>query len=511
MQLHSPINEATDQHKTSISSTQDVGLVGSQQAADQCRNLHQRNELETEVPAMFHEHSSLCMNELAQRYLHLKQHNLTSSECHNTNVNCLKVCKDSNVITNCSKVVLVEVFMEGVPKKSRIVYCMIDEMASTSFVDDELLEYFGRTFPCVSYNVNFAPNKCYVRSCGQLVKGLSVKGVLSQEVVSVGEALSCRSLPAAWNEVATPDIALAYAHCRPYAHLIPPYNANLKVQLLIGRTCLRACYTTIVSEKQPYLHCTPLGYTIVGNVCIKGGDEGEVVVYETSDWPAWIRRQEDKPVHNNDPSKQMNRSLGQHHEKFRVDNRCVDDMHHVYCNRINAAITQGNSATADPYGTADLHNDCTEDIRHVFCNSINVSTMPPVDFTLNLQSDEVARGTQSVEYPDDMSSWAVTNIFSQHIDDDELDSSQDDQLFLNMMNEGARVTKEGHVELPLPLKPGVSLPDNRFSVLKRTENSCRTLQKTPWMLDQCVEAMAKDISKGYVEELDPQSPPPPQG
>ena len=95
--------------------------------------------------------------------------------------------------------------------------------------------------------------------------------------------------------------------------------------------------------------------------------------------------------------------------------------------------------------------------------------MPPVDFTLNLQSDEVARGTQSVEYPDDMSSWAVTNIFSQRNDDDELDSSQDDQLFLNMMNEGARVTKEGHVELPLPLKPGVSLPDNRFSVLKRTE------------------------------------------
>ena len=244
MQLHSPINEATDQHKTSISSTQDVdGLVGSQQAADQCRHLHQCNELETEVPAMFHEHYSLCMNELAQRYSHLKQPNLISSECHNTNVNCLKVCKDSNVITNCSKVVLVEEFMEGVPKKSRIVYCMIDGMASTSFVDDELLEYFGRTFPCVSYNVNFAPNKCYIWSCGQLVKGLLVKGLLSQEVVSVGEALSCRSLPAAWNEVATPDIALAYAH------LIPPYNVSLKVQLLIGRTCLRACYTTIVSEK----------------------------------------------------------------------------------------------------------------------------------------------------------------------------------------------------------------------------------------------------------------------
>ena len=138
------------------------------------------------------------------------------------------------MITNCSKVVPVEVSMDDVPHKSRIVYCMIDEVASTSVIDDELLEYFGKTFPCVSYNVNFAQDKCYVRSRGQLVRDLSVRGVMMREVVSIEEALSCHSLPAAWNEVATPDMALAHDHCRPYAHLIPPYNPNLKVQLLIG-------------------------------------------------------------------------------------------------------------------------------------------------------------------------------------------------------------------------------------------------------------------------------------
>ena len=133
--------------------------------------------------------------------------------------------------------------------------------------------------------------------------------------------------------------------------------------------------------------------------------------------------------------------------------------------------------------------------------------MPPVDSTLDLQSDEEARGSQSFEYPN-MSSWAANDVFAQRTDDDQLDPSHDDQLFLKIVNEGARVTTEEHVELSLPLKPGVSLPDNRFSVLKRTENSCRTLQKTMWMLEQCVEAMAKDISEGYVEELDPQSPTP---
>ena len=119
--------------------------------------------------------------------------------------------------------------MDGVPDKSLVVYCMIDEMASTSFIDDELLEYFDKTFPCVSYNVNFAPDKCYVWSHCQLVNGLSVKGLMLKEDVSVQEALSCRSLPVAWNEVATPDMALAYDHCPPFAYLSPPYNPNLNI------------------------------------------------------------------------------------------------------------------------------------------------------------------------------------------------------------------------------------------------------------------------------------------
>ena len=201
-----------------------------------------------------------------------------------------------------------------------------------------------------------------------------------------------------------------------------------------------------------------MGYTIVGNVCVKEWGEGEEPGHEDE-------RHEDEPARTADSCKQLNKTLQQVHKKFGVDNRFGDDMHQVYCNRIDATITQGSSLTSKTYETGNLANDFTEDIRHIFCNCINVSTMSPVDVTLDLQSDEEARGTQSVEYSNDMSSYAVTNIFAQHADDDELDSSQDDQLFLNMMNEGARVTKDGHVEMPLPLKPGVLLSDNRFSVL----------------------------------------------
>ena len=40
---------------------------------------------------------------------------------------------------------------------------------------------------------------------------------------------------------------------------------------------------------------------------------------------------------------------------------------------------------------------------------VNVSKIPPVDSTLDLQSDEEVRGTQLIEYFD-MSSWAANDI-----------------------------------------------------------------------------------------------------
>ena len=119
IQLHSRPNETNEQHKTGTYNTKDVvGPGGSKQDADQYRHLEQCNDLEVKVPSSIHEHSRLCTNELAQPSLQHKQTDSINNQSLNVNVNYLSICKNDNVITNCSKVVPVEVFMDDVPHKS---------------------------------------------------------------------------------------------------------------------------------------------------------------------------------------------------------------------------------------------------------------------------------------------------------------------------------------------------------------------------------------------------------
>ena len=82
---------------------------------------------------------------------------------------CTQICKDRPSI-NCSRTVLAELSLEQVPGKKLMAYVIIDEMSTTTLVDDRVVEYFGVSSQ--EYTMKFASQDCELHTAGKLVTGL---------------------------------------------------------------------------------------------------------------------------------------------------------------------------------------------------------------------------------------------------------------------------------------------------------------------------------------------------
>ena len=78
------------------------------------------------------------------------------------------------------------------------------------------------------------------------------------------------------------------------------------------------------------------------------------------------------------------------------------------------------------------------------------------------------------------------DVFAQYEDDEEQGLSQNDKEFLTIVTEGVKVDEDGNLELPLPLREGVSLPQFSAHVFKRSENTLNKLKKDSEKMAGCV-------------------------
>ena len=68
--------------------------------------------------------------------------------------------------------------------------------------------------------------------------------------------------------MATPEIVRKHREARKFARHYPQFDPKAEVLLLIGRDCGRAIKTKCLTNSEPYVHKSPLGYSLVGNVCL---------------------------------------------------------------------------------------------------------------------------------------------------------------------------------------------------------------------------------------------------
>ena len=86
---------------------------------------------------------------------------------------CTRVCGDkANLKRNCSFTMLVNVFMDGVPNKSKTVYCILYLQSNNTLADDRLIDFFGLSRPIGDYEMTTASGT--LTSQGREVNGLSV-------------------------------------------------------------------------------------------------------------------------------------------------------------------------------------------------------------------------------------------------------------------------------------------------------------------------------------------------
>ena len=198
-------------------------------------------------------------------------------------VMCTSICKSSTAGQSCSKTVLVEISMKNNPKKL-LAYCIIDEQSSDTLVDETVIEYFGiDSCPSQPYRMKFAHKDFVVKENGKVIRGLQARGVLSKEIVDIPLALTCSGITDTSREVATPSMVKVHEHTRRFAKFFPEFDPKVRVLILVGRNCERGMATRCHSAIAPYVHWSPLGYSLVGRVCRdKISSSSDPVVMRTS-------------------------------------------------------------------------------------------------------------------------------------------------------------------------------------------------------------------------------------
>ena len=178
---------------------------------------------------------------------------------------------ENKVSSTTSKVLLVDIMpttsqgiesFSGTPKRC---YAIIDEQSSTSFISPELAASLRFKGPKIDYNLS-TMSGLSTATQGDLISGLSVRGVGEKLTHNLPPVLTNPFIPNAVNEVASPEMVKANPLIKKYHKFFNPVDHSKSVMLLIGRDCGDLMATKCFGNVAPFVHKTKLGYAAVGLV-----------------------------------------------------------------------------------------------------------------------------------------------------------------------------------------------------------------------------------------------------
>ena len=193
--------------------------------------------------------------------------------------NCIKVCGDSNKNLTCSKTLLVYVRAKGA--KPIKCLCILDNQSNSTFCDAKLLDYFNLKPKSIQYNLT-TMNGLNTTQTAASVRGLQVRDITEAKWINLPETLTHSSIPDTRDGMATSKTVSSHPHVRHLAPYFPEMDPETEVLLLIGANCGPAMTTKVYGSHYPYVHKTPLGWSLVGPVCSKGEGKNAATVLKTS-------------------------------------------------------------------------------------------------------------------------------------------------------------------------------------------------------------------------------------
>ena len=181
---------------------------------------------------------------------------------------CTDLCSGTQGLS-CSKIILVDVFLEGKPNNVHRVYTIIDEQSNALMVTPALADLLGCHGPKEKYLLSTCSDS-KVTKFGRRVQGLSMRSTKGN-TFQPPTLIECDRIPSDKKEIPSPDLLHKFPHLRDIASEIPSIDPNAQIHLLNGRDApelLKVRAFKNGPQGAPWAHKLLLGWIVSGQICV---------------------------------------------------------------------------------------------------------------------------------------------------------------------------------------------------------------------------------------------------
>lgn len=199
-----------------------------------------------------------------------EENSLSGNVKQSVSSNCTDICGEFSG-KSCARIVPVRVYVQGQRQASIVTYAMLDDQSNKTLGKSYLFDSLCiKTLP-VDYTMQSCSGK--VTSSGRVADNLVIEPISDNHQLKLPPVLECDNIPNSQTEIPTPDIARHYPHLQDIARDLHPLDPSMDVLLLIGRDLPEAHHVIdqrLGPPRFPFAQRSPLGWTIIGDVCLSG-------------------------------------------------------------------------------------------------------------------------------------------------------------------------------------------------------------------------------------------------
>ncbi|XP_070203432.1 uncharacterized protein [Littorina saxatilis] len=190
---------------------------------------------------------------------------------NNVENKCTTLCDSINANRSCGKIVQVRIYSAEASTRPTTVYAVIDDQSNRSLASPALLDRLGVDPEEYSYTLTSCSGTYPMT--GRRGQNLTVQSLDGQTTLKLPTVIECDNIPDNRSEIPTDDVAKCHSHLHSIVGQIPPLRSDVPISLLIGRDLPEAHHVldqVTGPPMSPFAQRLPLGWVIVGDVCLDG-------------------------------------------------------------------------------------------------------------------------------------------------------------------------------------------------------------------------------------------------
>lgn len=163
------------------------------------------------------------------------------------------------------------------------MYAMLDDQSNSSLARSAFFDMF---------NVQGAILPYTIRTCtglsdtgGRRANDFVIEDVNGKVSMLLPTLTECDQIPDNRDKIPTPEAAAAHPHLQSIASQIPPLDPSADILLLLGRDIIQAHKVRSQvngPNNAPHAQCLDLGWVVIGDVCLSGGQKPTVDSFKTN-------------------------------------------------------------------------------------------------------------------------------------------------------------------------------------------------------------------------------------